>query len=330
MDTILALETSCDETSASVIQNGKILTNTIYSQEVHQLYGGVVPEMASRAHQKTIISIVDKSLKDAKISKNELDAIAFTQGPGLIGSLLVSASFAKGLALSLKIPLIGINHLQAHVLANFIDDPKPQFPFICLLVSGGHTQIIRLDNYFEFEIIGQTIDDAAGEAFDKAAKVVDLPYPGGPNIDKKAKNGDVKAFKFPTPKIKNLDYSFSGLKTAFLYLVRDEMQKDPDFLENRMEDLCASYQHRIVTYLLDKLEKATEQTGIREVAIAGGVAANSYLRKMLNEKATQNNWKTYIPDFQFCTDNAAMIAIAAHFKYKSGKFDDQTIKAFAR
>lgn len=331
MNTILALESSCDETSAAIVRDGKILTNIISTQLIHTKHGGVVPEMASRAHQKQLISVVDQAFEEANVDKKTLDAIAFTAGPGLIGSLLVTASFAKGLALALDIPLIGVNHLQAHVLANFIDDPKPNFPFLCLLVSGGHTQIIKVNDPTDFEILGQTIDDAAGEAFDKAAKIIDIPYPGGPNIDKRAKLGDINSFNFPTPKASNFDFSFSGLKTSFLYTVRDHLKTDPDFLnESNINNLCASYQHRIVTYLLDKVGKAAMKSGISEISIAGGVAANSYLREKLNEYALKNNWQVYIPDFQYCTDNAAMIAITAHYKYLKGEFDTQRVKTFAR
>jgi N6-L-threonylcarbamoyladenine synthase len=322
MCTILALESSCDETSAAVYRDGKILTNIILSQEIHHKYGGVVPELASRAHQKNIISIVTEALKAASVDKKELNAIAYTRGPGLIGALLVASSFAKGLSLALRIPLIGVDHLHAHMLANFIDEPKPVFPFLCLLISGGHTQIVRVDDPMKFEIIGQTIDDAAGEAFDKAAKVIGLEYPGGPAISELAKSGNIKAFQFPTPKVPGLDFSFSGLKTSFLYMVRDQIKSDPDFIRNRMNDLCASYEHRIVTYLLLKLEKAAKETGIREICLAGGVAANGYLRENLTRMAFQNNWKIYIPQLQYCTDNAGMIAITAYYKYKLGIFDE--------
>ncbi|MEA3495080.1 MAG: tRNA (adenosine(37)-N6)-threonylcarbamoyltransferase complex transferase subunit TsaD [Bacteroidota bacterium] len=330
MSIILALESSCDDTSAAILKDGNILTNITSSQEVHNKYGGVVPEIASRTHQKNIFFIVDTAIEKAKISKKDIDAISFTAGPGLIGSLLVTTSFAKGLALSLNIPLIGVNHLQAHVLANFIDEPKPKFPFLCLLVSGGHTQILRVDDHLHFEILGQTLDDAAGEAFDKAAKIIDLPYPGGPNIDKHAKSGNIDAFSFPTPKIKALDFSFSGLKTSFLYSVRDGIKENKNFIADNLNNICASYQHRIVSYLLQKLEKASKETGIKEIALAGGVAANSYLRKKLIEKAEKNNWETYIPASQYCTDNAAMIAITSYYKFEKGLFDNQSIKAYAR
>lgn len=322
MCTILALESSCDETSAAIYRDGKILTNIILSQEIHHKYGGVVPELASRAHQKNIISIVSEALKTASVDKNELNAIAYTRGPGLIGALLVASSFAKGLSLALGIPLIGVDHLHAHILANFIDEPKPTTPFLCLLISGGHTQIIRVDAPMNYKIIGQTIDDAAGEAFDKAAKVIDLEYPGGPAISELAKSGNIKSYQFPTPKTPGLDFSFSGLKTSFLYLVRDHIKSDPDFVKNNINDLCASYQHRIVSYLLQKLEKASLETGIKEICLAGGVAANNYLRENLISMSIKNDWKIYIPELQYCTDNAAMIAITAYYKYKEGIFDE--------
>ena len=322
MCTILALESSCDETSAAVYRDGKIITNIILSQEIHQKYGGVVPELASRAHQKNIITIVDEAMKTALVDKNELNAIAYTKGPGLIGALLVASSFAKGLSLALNIPLIGVDHLHAHILANVIDEPKPSLPFLCLLISGGHTQILQVDDLMNYKIIGQTIDDAAGEAFDKEAKVIGLPYPGGQAISDLAKNGNIKAFHFPSPKAPGFNFSFSGLKTSFLYLIRDHIQSNPDFIKNNINDLCASYQHRIVTYLLQKLEKAAAETGIREICLAGGVAANEYLRESLTKMSIKNNWKIYIPELQYCTDNAAMIAITAYYKFKKGDFDE--------
>lgn len=330
MSVILALESSCDDTSASVIRGGKILTNIISGQAIHEKFGGVVPELASRAHQRNIVSVVDQAFKEAGIHQKDLNAVAFTNGPGLIGSLLVASSFAKGLALSLNLPLIGVNHLHAHVLANFIDDPKPKFPFLCLLVSGGHTQILKVNDYINFDIIGKTIDDAAGEAFDKAAKVIDLPYPGGPNIEKAAKKGNPEAFDFPTPKIEGLNFSFSGLKTSFLYKIRDGLKDNPDFIKESTNDLCASYQHRIVSYLTGKLVKASKQTGINEIALAGGVAANSALRQRIEELSIKHGWNTYIPRMQYCTDNAAMIAITAYHKYLAKDFSDQEIKTFAR
>jgi len=322
MCTILALESSCDETSAAVYKDGKILTNIILSQEIHHKYGGVVPELASRAHQKNIISIVSEALKTAMVDKKELNAIAYTRGPGLIGALLVASSFAKGLSLALGIPLIGVDHLHAHILANFIDEPKPALPFLCLLISGGHTQIILVDGPMKYKIIGQTIDDAAGEAFDKAAKVIGLDYPGGPAISELAKSGNIMSYQFPTPKTPGLDFSFSGLKTSFLYLVRDHIKAEPDFIKNNINDLCASYQHRIISYLLQKLEKASIETGIKEICLAGGVAANNYLHENLTSMSIKNDWKTYIPELQYCTDNAAMIAITAYYKYKEGIFDE--------
>lgn len=330
MCTILAIESSCDDTSASIIISGKIVTNIIINQEIHKIYGGVVPEYASRAHQRAIVSTVEQAMLKAGIRNKDLDAIAFTQGPGLIGSLLVASSFAKGLSLALNIPIIGVDHLQAHVLANFIDNPKPEFPFLCLLISGGHTQIIKVSSHLKYEILGQTLDDAAGEAFDKAAKIIDLPYPGGASIDKNSIDGNVHQFEFPTPKTKSLDFSFSGLKTSFLYFIRDNIKDDVNFVQSNLSDICASYQHRIVSYLLTKLEKATNQTDITRVALAGGVAANSYLRKMIRILAKKNNWELYVPDLEYCTDNAAMIAIAAHFKFKNGLLDNREISTYAK
>ncbi|MBT4727300.1 MAG: tRNA (adenosine(37)-N6)-threonylcarbamoyltransferase complex transferase subunit TsaD [Bacteroidetes bacterium] len=330
MCVILALESSCDDTSASVLRNGKILTNIISSQAIHEKFGGVVPELASRAHQRNIVSVVNQAFKESGLTQKNLDAVAFTNGPGLIGSLLVASSFAKGLSSSLGIPLIGVNHLQAHVLANFIDDPKPNFPFLCLLVSGGHTQILKVTDQITYEIIGQTLDDAAGEAFDKAAKVIDLPYPGGPNVDKYAKHGNIDAFEFPTPKIQGLNFSFSGLKTSFLYKIRDGLKDNPNFIKENTNDLCASYQHRIVSYLTGKLVKASKQTGIKEIALAGGVAANSAIRERINELSIKHRWNTYIPQRQYCTDNAAMIAITAYYKYLAKDFSTKEIKTFAR
>ena len=330
MGIILALESSCDDTSSAIIRDGKILTNIVSSQKVHTVYGGVVPEFASRQHQKNIIAVVESSLKETGLQKKEIDAVAFTQGPGLIGSLLVSTSFAKGLSLALDIPLIGINHLHAHVMANFIEEPKPAFPFLCLLVSGGHTQILLVKTPLHYEIIGQTIDDAAGEAFDKSAKVIGLPYPGGPSIEKEAEKGHKTDFKFSIPKIKELDFSFSGLKTSFLYQVRDGLKTDPDFIENNKAGLCASFQHSVVSYLLAKLEIAAKQLGIREIALAGGVAANKYLRSELNRMAAEKKWNIYIPAFSFCTDNAAMVAVTAHYKFEAKQFDNQGIVNFSR
>lgn len=327
---LLAIESSCDETSAAVISNGKICSNVVSTQWIHQQFGGVVPELASRAHQQHILPVVEQALSQANLPKTSLDAIAFTRGPGLLGSLLVGVSFAKAMALALKIPLIEVNHMQAHVLAHFIDDPKPAFPFLCLTVSGGHTQIVRVISPLEMEVIGETLDDAVGEAFDKGAKILGLDYPGGPLVDKYAKLGDPKAFEFPIPEIPGLDFSFSGIKTAFLYFIQKETAKNPSFVSERMNDLCASLQHTLIETLLRKLRKAATQTRIKEIAIAGGVSANSGLRKALTETGEKFGWNTYIPEFEYCTDNAAMIAIAASFKYQEGEFSDQTVSPLAR
>lgn len=327
---ILAIESSCDETSAAVITNGKVLNNIIASQTVHQKYGGVVPELASRAHQRNIVMVVEDALRSAGVEKSELDAIAFTRGPGLMGSLLVGTSFAKGMAMGLNKPLIEVNHLQAHVLSQFIDDPKPSFPFLCLTVSGGHTQIIVVRDYLHMEVIGETQDDAVGEAFDKAAKVMGLPYPGGPLIDSYAQKGNPLAFKFPQTSMPGLDFSFSGIKTAFLYFLRDQKIKDPNFVENNLFDICASLQHQLVKMLLDRLVEASVQTGIKEVAIAGGVSANSGLRSSIQQLAQTKGWKVYIPAFEYCTDNAAMIAMAAHFKFLKGEFCALDVSPLAR
>ncbi|MEP2772561.1 MAG: tRNA (adenosine(37)-N6)-threonylcarbamoyltransferase complex transferase subunit TsaD [Fulvivirga sp.] len=318
--TILAIESSCDETSAAIIKNGKVLNNIIATQSVHEKYGGVVPELASRAHQQNIVPIVNEALSNAKIDKSDLDAVAFTQGPGLLGALLVGASYAKGLALGLDIPLIGVNHMQAHILAHFIDDPKPKFPFLCLTVSGGHTQLVIVKDYLDMEIIGETQDDAVGEAFDKSAKLLDLPYPGGPLIDKYAKEGNPKAFEFPDSAMPGLNFSFSGIKTAFMYFLRDQKEKDPNFVENNLNDICASLQHSLIRMLMQKLKRASKETKINEIAIAGGVSANSGLRAELHLLAEDKGWNVYIPDFQYCTDNAGMIAIAAHYHYKKQQF----------
>lgn len=331
---ILGIESSCDETSAAVIQDTKILANIIAGQEVHRNFGGVVPELASRAHQQNIIPVIHQALTEAKIKKNQLDAVAFTRGPGLLGSLLVGTSFAKAFSLALDIPIIEVDHLKAHILAHFIRDddsiPVPDFPFLCLTVSGGHTQIVRVDDPHTFNILGQTIDDAAGEAFDKAAKILGLPYPGGPIIDRLANEGNSKAFKFPKPRIGNLDYSFSGLKTSFLYLVRDALKKDPDFIEKEKANLAASIQQTIIETLLDKLIQASRDTGIKQIALAGGVSANSGLRKAIEVHGREEGWKTFIPDFQFTTDNAAMIAIAGYFKYLNKDFASQDVAPYAR
>ncbi|POY38583.1 tRNA (adenosine(37)-N6)-threonylcarbamoyltransferase complex transferase subunit TsaD [Solitalea longa] len=330
MPVILGIESSCDETSASVCVDGHILSNVIANQTVHEAFGGVVPELASRVHQQNIIPAVHKAIIDAKVSKKDINAVAFTRGPGLLGSLLVGTSFAKSFALGLNIPLIDVNHMQAHILAHFIDDPKPKFPFLCLTVSGGHTQIVKVNDYFDMELIGQTTDDAAGEAFDKAAKMLGLPYPGGPLIDKYAKLGNPKAYQFPEPQIPGLDFSFSGLKTAFLYFVRDKQKVNPSFLEEHMADVCASIQHRIVTVLINKVKKAVKETGIDQVAIAGGVSANSGLRDALLEAEKKWKWKVFIPKFEYCTDNAAMIAIAGYHKYLKGEFVGQEVSPLAR
>lgn len=329
MAVILGIESSCDDTSASICIDGKILSNIIANQLVHQNYGGVVPELASRVHQQNIVPAVQEAISKAKIHKNDIDAVAFTRGPGLLGSLLVGTSFAKAFALANKLPLIEVNHMQAHILAHFID-AKPAFPFLCLTVSGGHTQIVLVKDYFDMEIIGQTTDDAAGEAFDKTAKILGLPYPGGPLIDKFAKEGNPNAFKFPEPQIPAFDFSFSGLKTSILYFVRDQVKADPDFIGNNMNDICASVQNRIVTILLNKLKKAAAEYKINRVAIAGGVSANSGLRDGLNNTAAELGWEVFIPQFQYCTDNAGMIAIAGYYKYLKKDFVGQDVTPQAR
>lgn len=325
MTTILGIESSCDDTAAAVIRDGVLLSNIISSQKVHESYGGVVPELASRAHQQNIIPVVAEALKKAGVTKDELSAIAFTRGPGLMGSLLVGTSFAKGLSSALNIPMVDVNHLHAHVLAHFIkedaeDNNQPQYPFLCLLVSGGNSQIIVVKAYNDMEIIGQTIDDAAGEAFDKCAKVMGLGYPGGPVVDRLAKLGDADKFKLNKPHIAGYDYSFSGLKTSFLYLLRDELKKDPDFIDKNKENLCASLQKTVVEILMDKLRKASKDLGIKEVAVAGGVSANSALRAAFEDHATRYGWKIHIPPFGYTTDNAAMVAIVGYFKYLDGEY----------
>lgn len=335
MAIILGIESSCDDTSAAVICDGVICSNVVAGQQVHKEYGGVVPELASRAHQQNIIPVVHQALKKAGVSKEELSAVAFTRGPGLLGSLLVGTSFAKGFSTALDIPLIEVNHLQAHVLAHFIkehleDESHPNFPFLCLLVSGGNSQIIKVDSYSQMEIVGQTIDDAAGEAFDKCAKVMGLPYPGGPIIDKLAKEGDADKFKFNKPRIDGYDYSFSGLKTSFLYFLRDEMKKDANFIENNREDLSASLQKTIIEILMDKLRNAAEDANIKEVAVAGGVSANSGLRAAFEEHAEQYGWKIHIPKFEYTTDNAAMVAITGYYKYLEEEFTDKSVTPYAR
>ncbi|GAB4134051.1 MAG: tRNA (adenosine(37)-N6)-threonylcarbamoyltransferase complex transferase subunit TsaD [Raineya sp.] len=327
---ILAIESSCDETSASVIVGGKVLSNVIAGQKIHERYGGVVPELASREHQKHIIPVVMAALEEAQISLQELDAIAFTRGPGLLGALLVGVSFAKSLALALQIPLIEVNHMQAHVLAHFIDEPCPTFPFLCLTVSGGHTQIVLVKDYLQMEVIGQTQDDAVGEAFDKTAKLLGLPYPGGPLIDKYAQTGNPKAFEFAKTEMPDLDFSFSGIKTNILYFLQRKTKENPNFIEENLSDICASVQYSLVEMLMQKLRKASKQTRIKEIAIAGGVAANSGLRAALQQEAKRQLWNVYIPAFQYCTDNAAMIAMAGHFKFLAGEFCPQNVGALAR
>lgn len=327
---LLAIESSCDETSASVLKDGVILSNVIADQSVHEEYGGVVPELASRAHQKNIVPVVSAALAKAQCTKSDLNAVAFTRGPGLLGSLLVGSSFAKSLALGLDIPLIEVNHMQAHILAHFIDEPSPQFPFLCLTVSGGHTQIVKVNAYGEMEIIGETQDDAVGEAFDKTAKIMGLPYPGGPLIDRYAQKGNPHAYPFPNVDVPGLNYSFSGIKTAFMNFLNKEKNKNPDFIQENLADISASIQCTLVNLLFQKLIKAVQETGIQEVAIAGGVSANSALRQRLIEEGKQRGWQTYIPAFEYCTDNAAMVAVAAYFKFQKGDFVDQTVSPLAR
>jgi N6-L-threonylcarbamoyladenine synthase len=329
MPTILAIESSCDDTSAAVCKDGKILANVISSQKVHEAWGGVVPELASRAHMKNIIVTVDTAMRESGINKEELDAIAFTRGPGLIGSLLVGVSFAKGLGMALGLPLIEVNHMQAHVMANFIDQ-APSFPHICLTVSGGHTQIIIVKGPLEMELIGETLDDAAGEAFDKSAKLLGLPYPGGPMIDKLARSGDPKRFKFAEPQIKGYNFSFSGLKSSIMYFLRDQTKLNPDFIKENLNDLCASIQKTIVDILLKKLTVAVRENDIQEIALAGGVSANSELRKRFEELGKANGWETYIPRFEYCTDNAAMIAIVGHYKFLKNDFCSYDVEAMPR
>lgn len=330
MAIILGIESSCDDTSASICIDGKISSNIIANQLVHQNYGGVVPELASRVHQQNIVPAVQEAISKAKIHKNDIDAVAFTRGPGLLGSLLVGTSFAKAFALANHLPLIEVNHMQAHILAHFIDDDKPSFPFLCLTVSGGHTQIVLVKDYFDMEVIGQTTDDAAGEAFDKTAKILGLPYPGGPLIDKYAKDGNPDAYKFPEPQIPGLDFSFSGLKTSIMYFVRDQVKADSDFLVKNINDICASVQNRIITILLNKIKKASAEYQINRIAIAGGVSANSGLRNALQEAAAVHSWRVFIPQFQYCTDNAGMIAIAGHYKYLNKEFIGHDVAPLAR
>jgi N6-L-threonylcarbamoyladenine synthase len=331
---ILAIESSCDDTSVAVLYNDKVLSNVVAGQKIHAQYGGVVPELASRAHQQNIVPTIHEALKQANVDKKELKAIAFTKGPGLLGSLLVGTSFAKSMALALKIPLISVNHMQAHILAHFIDDEKqqkPSFPFLCLTISGGHTQIVLVKDYFSMEIIGQTIDDAVGEAFDKSAKILGLPYPGGPFIDKYAQLGNPKSFEFPHPKTKDpLDFSFSGLKTAILYFIRDREKENEDFIKKNLNDICASIQHTITSILMNKIKIAVKETGITSIAIAGGVSANSGIRKALGDAKINYGWNTYIPKFEYTTDNAAMIGIAGYYKFLNKDFENISISAKAR
>ena len=333
--TILGIESSCDDTSAAVIRNTTLLSNVIASQAVHMKYGGVIPELASRAHQQNIVPVVDTALKEAGVAPDELDAIAFTRGPGLLGSLLVGVSFAKGLALAHDIPMVEVNHLQGHILSHFLDLPDrtlphPDFPFLCLLVSGGHTQIVRVDSPLEMEIVGTTIDDAAGEAFDKCAKVMGLGYPGGPVIDRLAREGDPEAFRFAHPHVDGFDFSFSGLKTSFLYTLRDAVADDPDFIDRHKADLCASLQHTIVEILLKQLVRAAKEYDIRDIAVAGGVSANSGLRNGVVEEGRRRGWRTFVPEFRFTTDNAAMIAVAGYYHSLHGDFSSLDVSPVAR
>jgi N6-L-threonylcarbamoyladenine synthase len=328
--TILGIESSCDETSAAICRNGAILSNFIANQKVHEQYGGVVPELASRAHMQNIVPVIDIALQQAGVSLSSVDAIAFTQSPGLIGSLLVGSQFAKSLAISLNKPLISVHHMQAHVMANLIGENKPSFPFLCLTVSGGHTQIVKVISTSEMQVIGETRDDAAGEAFDKSAKLLGLPYPGGPLIDKYATQGDPLRFQFAEPHIEGLDFSFSGLKTSILYFLQKETKKDADFIKKNLEDICASIQSKIISILLKKLKKTALQTGITELCLAGGVSANSGLRKNFEVLCSTNNWNAYIPAFEYCTDNAAMIAITGYYKYLNEEFSDLSVSATAR
>ena len=327
---ILGIESSCDETSASVCHNGKILSNIIAAQAIHTQYGGVVPELASRAHMQNIVPVVDQAMIDAGISLDQLDAIAFTSSPGLIGALLVGTGFAKSLALSLDIPLIAVHHMQAHVLSNLIADPQPEFPFLCLTVSGGHTQIVLCKDALNMEILGETLDDAAGEAFDKTAKLLDLPYPGGPLIDQYAQEGDPKKFHFPEPQIEGLNFSFSGVKTSILYFLQKQLKADPDFISKHLPDICASAQYCIVNILLHKLKKASLQTGIKTICLAGGVSANKGLRNSIQEMAEKYHWKLFIPEMEYCTDNAAMIAVTGYYKFLAGYSSPLTVSASAR
>lgn len=330
---ILGIESSCDDTAASVIHNGKILSNVVASQKIHEEYGGVVPELASRAHQQNIVPVVHQALEKAGIHKEKLNAVAFTRGPGLMGSLLVGTSFAKSLAYGLNIPLIDVNHMQAHILAHFIEEEgfnKPPFPFLAMTISGGHTQIVKVDSYFEMTVIGETIDDAVGEAFDKSGKILGLGYPAGPEIDKRAKLGNPKAFKFTKPKVDGLNFSFSGLKTAILYFIQKEVKANPNFINDNLNDICASIQYTIIGILIDKLKLATKQAGLKHIAIGGGVSANSGIRQALKDSEQKFGWTTYVPKFEFTTDNAAMIAIVGYLKFLEGNFAEQSVMASAR
>ncbi len=330
---ILAIESSCDDTGAAVLCNDKVLSNVVAKQEIHELYGGVIPELASRAHQQNIVPVVDVALQKAGIQKTDLSAIAFTQGPGLMGSLLVGGSFAKSLSMALDIPLIAVNHMHAHILAHFIDEEgfdKPTFPFLAMTISGGHTQIVKVNSFVDMEILGETTDDAVGEAYDKTAKILGFPYPGGPLIDKHAQNGNPKAYTFTKPKVDGLNFSFSGLKTQILYFIQKEVQKNPDFIKENIDDICASVQNIIIKILMDKIKLAVEQTGITQIAIGGGVSANSGIRKALKETETKYGWKTFIPKFEYTTDNAAMIGIVGYHKLNLGIFSDDEVVSKAR
>lgn len=330
---ILAVESSCDDTAAAVLCNDKVLSNVVANQLIHNQYGGVVPELASRAHQQNIVPVIDAALKKANIQKEQLSAIAFTQGPGLMGSLLVGSSFSKSMALALGIPLIAVNHMQAHILAHFIDEEgydKPEFPFLALTISGGHTQIVKINNFFDMTIIGETTDDAVGEAFDKTAKILGLPYPGGPLVDKNAQLGNPKAFAFTKPKVPGLDFSFSGLKTAILYFIQKEKQKNPNFIDENINDICASIQYTIIEILMDKLKMAVKETGIKQIAIGGGVSANSGIRNTLKEAEQKYGWKTFVPKFEYTTDNAAMIGIVGYQKFLSQNFENASVVSKAR
>lgn len=330
---ILSIESSCDDTAAAVLENAKVLSNVVARQAIHEEYGGVVPELASRAHQQNIVPVIDVALKKANISREQLSAVAFTQGPGLMGSLLVGSSFAKSLALALDVPLIAVNHMQAHILAHFIDEDgfdKPEFPFLAMTISGGHTQIVKVNSFFDMEVIGETTDDAVGEAYDKSAKILGLPYPGGPLVDKFAQEGNPKAYVFTKPKVPGLDFSFSGLKTQILYFVQKNVEANPDFIKENMNDICASIQYTIINILMDKIKLAVKETGIKQVAIGGGVSANSGIRATLKEAEKKYGWKTFIPKFEYTTDNAAMIGIVGYHKYLEHQFNDASVTSKAR